>query len=135
MQYNSQWSAEGVPSKYLTINANCWGPRGQPCAGDQGSGQQEDHVGTGPYLVTQVGQYTVYYTVCYSSFNACQSPGSNWAVLGSIQFSAINWTPGAPGGPSGTEARCPRRRPRLGRCAIWLPTIRAARILTARRRT
>src|SRR6266851_5069366 len=67
MPYNSQWSGQGVPSKYLTINANCWGPNGQPCAGSQDSGQQEDHVGgSGTYQVTQEGQYTVYYTVCYS---------------------------------------------------------------------
>ena len=103
MQYNSQWNAQGVPSQYLTISANCWGPNGQPCAGSQGSGQQEDHVGTGPYLVTQEGQYTIYYTVCYSTFNACLAPGSNWAVLGSIQFTAINWTPTPPSVQSGTE--------------------------------
>jgi hypothetical protein len=115
MQYNSQWNAQGVPSQYLTISANCWGPNGQPCAGSQGSGQQEDHVGTGPYLVTQEGQYTIYYTVCYSTFNACLSPGSNWAVLGSIQFTAINWTPTPPSGPSGTEiAPTPTTPPSTG---------------------
>lgn len=99
--FNSQWSASGVPSKYLTIYANCWGPNGQPCAGSQSSGQQEDHMGSGNYVVAETGVYTVYYMVCYSDYNACQKAGGNWAQLGVIQFTAVNWTPSA---PSGTQA-------------------------------
>lgn len=103
-QFNSQWSASGsnVPNHLLTISANCWGPYGQPCAGSQSSGQQVDtSIGTHPkYIINQPGVYAVYYMVCYSDFNACQKAGSNWAQLGVIQFTAINWTPGA---PSGTE--------------------------------
>ncbi len=99
-QFNSQWSGSGVPSKYLTIYANCWGPYGQPCAGSQSSGQQVDtSLGTHPdYVISQVGQYTVYYMVCYSSFNVCTQKGGGgiWAQLGVIQFTAINWTPSAP---------------------------------------
>jgi hypothetical protein len=99
--FNSQWSASGVPSKLLTIYANCWGPNGQPCAGNQGSGQQEDHMGgSGTYQVAEQGVYTVYYMVCYSNYNDCQNGNAhpNWAQLGVIQFTAINWTPGAPSG-------------------------------------
>jgi hypothetical protein len=98
--FNSQWAAGGVPSKFLTIYANCWGPYGQPCAGSQASGQQVDtSLGTYPtYVISEVGQYTVYYMVCYSDFNTCQKPGGNWAQLGVIQFVAVNWTPSAPSG-------------------------------------
>lgn len=99
-QFNSQWSASGVPSKYLTIYANCWGPYGQPCAGSQASGQQVDtSLGSHPiYVISQVGQYTVYYMVCYSNFNVCtqKGGGGDWEQLGVIQFIAVNWTPPAP---------------------------------------
>ncbi len=115
--FNSQWSASGVPSKHLTINANCWGPNGQPCAGSQASGQQEDHMGTGNYIVNQEGQYTVVYWVCYSNFNVCTQSGGagDWEQLGSIQFTAINWTPTPPSIQSGTEiAPTPTTPPSTG---------------------
>jgi hypothetical protein len=103
--FNSQWSAGGVPSKLLTIYANCWGPYGQPCAGSQASGQQVDtSLGSARYVISEVGQYTVYYMVCYSNFNACLDPNQhpNWAQLGVIQFTAVNWTPPPPSGPQGS---------------------------------
>ena len=77
----------GIPPN----SANCYGPNGVTldwglplrCAGDQGSGQTEDHVGASSNIpVDTQGTYTMQYFVCQSpSVSACQS-GGEWHQLG-----------------------------------------------------
>ncbi len=100
MPFKTSWDGAGAPSGRLQINAGCHGPSGGVCAPNADAGRATDHVGTNlnedsPWKVTQVGQYKMYFMVCYSSYTGCQQQnGAVWAQLaGPVNFQAINWTP------------------------------------------
>jgi len=86
------WDGAGAPGGVLTINAGCWGPNGIPCAPNADAGRQRASL-----RVTAPGTYTLDLSICYSNFTACQQPGANWQSLASVQITAIDWTPQAPG--------------------------------------
>ena len=86
------WDGAGAPGGVLTINAGCWGPNGIPCAPNADAGRQRASL-----RVTAPGTYTLDLSICYSNFTACQQPGGNWQSLASVQITAIDWTPQAPG--------------------------------------
>src|SRR5574341_511728 len=86
------WDGAGAPGGVLSINAGCWGPNGIPCAPNADAGRQKVNV-----IADAPGQYWLVLSVCYSSFTACQQPGGNWQSLASVQITAIDWTPQAPG--------------------------------------
>ena len=90
--FKTLWDGAGAPGGVLTINAGCWGPNGIPCAPNADAGRQRASL-----RVTASGQYTLILSICYSNFTACQQPGANWQSLASVQITAIDWTPQAPG--------------------------------------
>lgn len=99
MPFKTSWDGGGAPSGRLQINAGCHGPGGGVCAPNADAGRAEDHVGSNPgenspWKVTQVGQYKMYFMVCYSTYTGCQQGGAVWAQLaGPVNFQAIHWTP------------------------------------------
>jgi len=90
--FKTLWDGAGAPGGVLPLNAGCWGPNGIPCAPNADAGRQRAGL-----QVTAPGQYTLTLSICYSSFTACQQPGGNWQSLASVQITAIDWTPQAPG--------------------------------------
>ena len=90
--FKTLWDGAGAPGGVLTINAGCWGPNGIPCAPNADAGRQRASL-----RVTAPGPYTLILSICYSNFTACQQPGGNWQSLASVQITAIDWTPQAPG--------------------------------------
>lgn len=86
--FHTSWDGGGAGG-YLSINGNCYGPNGMPCAPNPDAGRHLDSV-----VVNVPGGYALSMYVCYSSFSGCQTAGGVWQQLGQTQnIVAIDWTP------------------------------------------
>lgn len=96
LPFKTSWT--GAPD---TILPGCYGPNGAPCSPGPDGAWNEDHVGddaeSTAWEIRQPGGHVIELWVCYSSHAGCGQPGAAWAKLAEVGFTAVHWTPSAPG--------------------------------------
>lgn len=104
--FHTSWSAPGAPGQVFTLDPNCFGPNGMPCAGSADAGRHRDAIGgTRPdSRLLYPGTYNLSLSICLSPYDACANGAGTWRVLSSVSIVAVDWAgcPAAPANQAGT---------------------------------